>query len=140
MPHHQYRQSGQFKIYSRIVRSCFSLSEDERLVLLFVLDRSVERGNSFATISLKEFESGIVRKSAGRRYVVVQGTGLPPERIIGAINALREIGAIQASGNGSTISCGINDDWLHSELPQQGKWAIWGLTERDYEYRDGEDE
>ena len=140
MPHHRYCQSGQFKIYARTVRSCLSLPEDERLVLLFVLDRIVERGNSFAVISLKEFEIGVIRKKAGERRPVIRGTGLSPERVALAIDALREIGAIRAHGRASNISCYINEDWLHPELPQEGPLAMWGLTESDYEYPDGDDQ
>lgn len=139
MPIYSYSQSGQFKTYSRIVRSSFSLPEDERLVLLFVLDRSVERGNSLAVITLGEFEKGVVRKKGGNHTLVVRGTGLSPDRITAAIDALRQIGAITASSRGSQISCHINEDWLHPELPQEGRWAMWGLTESDYAYRASDD-
>lgn len=140
MPHHRYSQNGQFKVYARFVRSCFSLDEDERLILLFIIDRSVERGKSTADITLKEFEGGIFRKRAGKRYMVVRGTGLPPQRITNAIDALVQIGAIQAYCNGPSFYCNINDGWLHPELPQQGPWAMWQLTESDYDYRSSEAE
>ncbi|WP_148650936.1 hypothetical protein [Sphingopyxis granuli] len=134
MPHHGYRQSGQFKIYARTVRNCLSLPEDQRIVMLFVLDRSVERGKSLAMISLKEFECGIFRKKAGKRVIVVAGTKLPPARISAAIYALRDAGAITASRQGATICCSINDSWLHSELPQEGRYSLWGVNEGDYVY------
>ena len=139
MPHYGYSQSGQFKIYARFVRSCLSLSEDERLVLLLVLDRSVERGNSLAVISFKEFERGVVRKKAGNRSLVVRGTGLPWERVTLAIDALCEIGAITAYRQASSVSCHINETWLHPELPSQGPLAMLRLNESDYAYRDGDD-
>jgi len=139
MPNYRYGQSGQLKIYARTVRSCLSLPEDERLVMLFVLDRSVERGNSLAIISLKEFEGGIIRKKAGKRVTVVRGTGLAPERVTIAIDALREAGAITACRQGSNISCYINEDWLHPDLPQQGQFALWSVNESDYIYPNCED-
>lgn len=139
MPQHRYRQSGQFKIYARVVRSCLSLSEDERLVLLFLLDRSVERGRSFAVLSLKELDVGIIRKKASKRVMVVQGTGLSPERVTTAIDALRGIGAITTYRQDANLSCHINEDWLHPDLPQQGQFALWGLNENDYIYPNCED-
>lgn len=134
MPNYRYQQSGQFKIYARTVRSCLSFPEDQRLVMLFVLDRSVERGNPLATISLKEFEHGIFRKVAGKRIMVVAGTKLPPARISAAIDALRDAGAITASRQGASMCCSINDSWLHSELPQGGRYSLWGVNEGDYIY------
>ena len=138
MSQYRYKPSGQIKIYSRIVRGSLALPEDQRLVLLFVLDRSIERGNSLATISLKEFEGGIIRKKAGKRVTVVPGTKLPPERLIAAIDALRDAGAITISRREANIFCSINEDWLHPVLPRTGPYALWGVNERDYLYPNGE--
>jgi hypothetical protein len=134
MQQYRYHQSGKLKIYSRIVRSCFALSESERLVLLFIMDRSIERGRSFALIPMREFENGVTRKKDGKRVSVVRGTGLSSKQVAVAIDALQEIGAITASCGASQIFCHINEEWLHPDLPKKGKWAIWGLNESDYDY------
>ena len=139
MSQYGYSQGGQIKIYARIVRSCLSLPEDQLRVLLFVLDRTVERGKSIDVIPLKEFEIGVIRKKAGKRVRVVRGTGLAPERLNLAIDALCNAGAITVSRRGSNICCSINDDWLHPELPQKGQFALWNVNEADYIYSSCED-
>lgn len=81
---------------------------------------------------MKEFQRGVFRRQAGRDILVVPGTGLSAENVTGAIDALREAGAIITDKLGSLTLYQINEDWLHPTLPQTGKLAVWGLNESDY--------
>lgn len=130
----RYSQRAQLKIYNRIVPSCLALPERERLVLLFVLQRTVGWRKAWDLIYAKEFEIGAFRKNAGKKSMIVPGTGLPPDQVTQAIASLQAMGAVEAHGYGSRTAYRIVEDWCHPELPQGSNYEIWKVNESEYIY------
>ena len=115
---YRFTERGQLKIYNRIVSSSFSLPDHERLVLLFILDRTVRWRKVFAFISMPEFQNGVFR----RRRVVVRGTGLAPELIEQALENLERTGAIDSIRTMSGMAYCINETWCDRDLLE--RWEI----------------
>lgn len=129
-----YKERGQLKVYQRTLNSAFSLGNDERLVLLFILERTVRWRTEWAYISESEFSNGVFRRREGIRGIVVRGAALPPEKFERAITSLCEMGAIETHSTGLKTSYRINENWRHHELLEMGRLNLWDLNETDYEY------
>lgn len=128
-----YGLSGQLKFYNRVIRSIFLLSEEERLVLLFVLDRTIGWKKAAARISMNDFQAGVFRRVNKLRTLVAPGTGLEPEQIMQAITNLVERGALQMESYNREVWYGIDEDWCHSVI-RGSKFEPWRLVESDYVY------
>ena len=131
----RYTERAQLKIYNRVVPSYFSLGEDERTVLLFILQRTVGWRRAWELISPKEFQNGAFRRKFGKRTLVIRGTGLPTDRVAQAIRALSKIGAIEVCEIGTKTAYRIVEDWCHADLEGFG---IWGPNDNDYLYDEDE--
>ena len=129
-----YSERAQLKIYSRVIPSCFSLSEYERLVLLFILQRTVGWRKAWEVIAPREFEVGAFRRKAGQKIMIVRGTGLAPGRVIQAVQSLRTMGAIETHEYPSRTAYRVIEDWCHPDLPQEGDYAPWRVNEVEYRY------
>ena len=136
---HRYTELGQLKIYQRTLNSAFSLSDEERLVLLFILERTVRWKREWAYISEKEFSNGVFRRREGTRRIVVRGTGLPADALDRAIASLRQMGAIEMATNAAGAGYRIKENWRHPELISMGPLNLWDLNEGDYNYDEGAD-
>lgn len=134
---HSYSERGQLKIYQRTLNSAFSLSNNERLVLLFILERTVRWKRAWEYISEREFSNGVFRRQEGARRIVVRGTRLSAEAVDRAIASLRQMGAIETDTNPAGKGYRINENWRHPELISMGHLNLWDLSEGDYEYDEG---
>lgn len=134
---HGYTGLGQLKIYERTVNNAFSLSEDERLVLLFILERTVRWRTEWAYISEREFSNGVFRWRGGARRIVVRGTNLTGHALRRAIATLRQMGAIVTDTDPAGTGYRINENWRHPELISMGGLDLWDLNESDYHYDEG---
>ena len=130
----RYNERAQLKIYNRIVASFFCLPEDERLVLLFILQRTVGWGKAWKTISPQDFSTGVFRGDAGQRNVIIGGTGLASDRVTQALRSLQGMGAVEAHELGRQTIYRIIEDWCHPELPTEGRYRIWSVHESEYAY------
>lgn len=131
---YNYTTLGELRIYSRIVRSSMCLPENERLVLLFILDRTVGWHRVWETISLSQFANGVNRHRGGSRVVVSRGTRLSPSEVTEALERLESLGAITADHWGPELAFKINENWLHPDLRSLG---MWELSEEDFDYETG---
>lgn len=122
-----YTVLGELKIYSRTIRSAMCLPEEERLVLLFILDRTVGWHRVWETISPSQFADGVSR----RGLVVGRGTGLRSAEVDDALQHLQTLGAIRVERHGRAIAYKVDEYWLHPDL--QG-YGMWELNEGDFEY------
>ena len=125
---------GQLKIYQRTVNSAFSLGDEERLVLLFVLERTIRWGRVWERISESEFFNGVFRRRNGQRMMVVRGTRVSAAALDRAIASLRQMEAIETHTTPSGTSYRINESWRHPELLTMGNLDLWDLNESDYVY------
>lgn len=129
-----YSERGQLKIYNRIVPSSLALPEAERLVLLFILQRTVGWRKAWEVIAPKEFENGAFRRIAGQKVMIVPGTGLRTEQVIQAVEALKTMGAVEAYYYRARNAYRVVEDWCHPALPPHGDRAVWTVRETDYVY------
>jgi hypothetical protein len=126
-----YDRVGELKIYTRIVRSVMCLTEQERLVLLFILDRTIGWHRVWETISEQEFIGGVFRRRGGHKLTVVRGTGLSRSQLRGALVSLQHLDAITLGRLGSRTEYKINEYWCHPDVRQ---CAMWNVGEGNFEY------
>ena len=125
---YRYTEVGELKIYTRTVRSALCLSELERVVLLFILDRTIGWHKVWDTISSAQFVSGVIRRGGQR---VASGTRLTTSQINEALSCLRESEAIELDRSRGKVAFKINEYWCHPDLRDCG---MWELHENDYDY------
>ena len=128
---YRYSERGQLKIHSRVNRCSLFLSEEERLVLLFILDRTIGWRKVWATISCSQFVNGVIRRSGEGAIRVASGTRLTPSQVDGALTRLLEGGAIEIERFAGKVAYKINEYWCHPSLQEVG---MWELNESDYDY------
>ena len=128
---YEYTTLGQLKIYNRTNRNSFSLPDTERIILMFILDRTVGWRKVWEKISPSEFVSGVKRRRGQRIIVIVNGTHVTPDQLNEALIGLEERGAIEILHIRGKTFYKISDEWSPSELEGSG---MWELGEGDYDY------
>ena len=128
---YKYSELGELKIYTRIVRSSLFLLEEERVVLLFILDRTIGWHKVWNTNSSGQFVGGVKRRRKGKRVVVASGTHLTSDQVNGALMRLLEREAIEIERFGKKVAYKINEYWCHPDLQELGMWEV---NESDFDY------
>lgn len=128
---YKYSKLGELKIYNRVCRSLLFLSEEERLVLLFILDRTIGWHKVWSTISSAQFVGGVVSRRGKRAIVRAKGTRLTSDQVEEALTRLRDRGAINIDRFGAKVAYKINEYWSHPGLDASGMWRV---EESDFEY------
>lgn len=128
---YKYTMLGQLKIYNRTNRGSFSLPDIDRIVLMFILDRTVGWRKVWERISPSEFINGVKRRRSGRVILMVNGTNLTPDQLDGAIAGLQERGAIKILNINGIKFYKVSEDWSPTALEASG---MWELGEGDYDY------
>ncbi len=131
-----YNQLGQLKIYTRTVRSALCLPEPERVVLLFILDRTIGWRKVWDSITSGQLVSGVMRRKEGRAVVVTSGTRLTASQINETLERLLERKAIEIERFGDRADYKINENWCHPDLRGLG---MWELNDSDYDPDEGAD-
>lgn len=126
-----YDRLGELKIYTRVVRSVICLTEQERLVLLFILDRTIGWHRVWAFISEREFIGGVFRRRGGRKLTVARGTGLTRSQLSGALESLQQLDAIQLGRLGNRTEYKINEYWCHPDVLE---FEMWNVGEGNFKY------
>jgi len=134
---YRYTTLGQLKISTRTNRNAFCLPHAERLVLMFILDRTIGWHNVWATISLRQFVKGAFRRKNGRDCLLVRGTGLTFNEVEMALTRLRERDAIEIERFGRRIAYKINELWCHPDLT---RLKMWEINNSDYDEADDDED
>lgn len=142
MPHcgYKYTELAELKICTRTNRNSFCLPEAERLVLMFILDRTIGWHRVWEFISNRQFVDGVSRRRRGRDVLVIRGTGLMSGQVDEALTCLLERNAIAIGQFGRKMAYKVNEHWCHPDLEDQ---RMWEVNESDYRYADdqtGEEE
>jgi hypothetical protein len=138
--YYKYTERGYLKIYNRVVRNALSLGATERVVLLFILDRTAGWRKVTEEISDEEFLGGVFRGLRGQKHVIVRGTGLEASELSEAITNLQQMGAIAVDRVGSKSLYRIEEGWCHPEITRERRWRPWEFNEADYHYPEGQDD
>ena len=130
---YKYRPLAELKIYSRIVCSSLFLREDERVVLLFILDRTIGWHNVWETISTTQFANGVITRRRGCDVVAGSGTALTSDQVNAALTRLERRGAIEAETFRGKVAYKIEEHWCHPDLEELG---MWELNDSDFDYEE----